>query len=89
MAPVDGEELRAVPADEFSRRGGNRSRRIGVVPEPKMSVPQSVAEIPVRAAAGVAGAVYFGELCREPCDSYVNVGRVECSPTNPRRTIGG
>src|SRR5579863_4824959 len=45
MAPVDGEELQAVPADEFSRRGGNRSRRIGVVPEPKMSVPQSVADI--------------------------------------------
>jgi hypothetical protein len=45
MAPVDGEELQAVPADEFSRRGGNRSRRTGVVPEPKMSVSQSVADI--------------------------------------------
>jgi hypothetical protein len=45
MARVDGEELQAVPADEFSRRGGDRSRRTGVVLEPKMSVPQSVADI--------------------------------------------
>ena len=45
MAPVHGEELQAVPANEFSRRGGNRSRRTGVGPEPKMSVPQSVADI--------------------------------------------
>jgi hypothetical protein len=35
MAPVEREELRAVLANEFSRRSGNRSRRIGVVPEPR------------------------------------------------------
>jgi len=34
MAPVDGEELQTVPANEYGRRSGNRSRRIGVVPEP-------------------------------------------------------
>jgi len=29
----------------YSHRGGSRSRKIGVVPEPEMSVPQSVSEI--------------------------------------------
>ena len=35
MAPVDGGELQAVPADDLGRRSGGRSRRTGVVPEPK------------------------------------------------------
>src|SRR3954464_13640960 len=43
MAPVDSGELRTVLADDLGRRSGSRSRRIGVVPEPKMSVPRSVA----------------------------------------------
>src|SRR5580704_12965507 len=45
MAPVDGGELRAVLANDLGRRSGSRSRRIGVVPEPKMSIPRTVAEI--------------------------------------------
>ena len=45
MAPVDSGELQAVPANDLGRRSGSRSRRIGVVPEPKMSVPRSVAEV--------------------------------------------
>src|SRR3954454_8719876 len=45
MAPVDSGELRAVLADDLGRRSGSRSRRIGVVPEPKMSVPRSVADV--------------------------------------------
>src|SRR3977135_1963018 len=45
MAPVDSGELQAVLANELGRRSGSRSRRIGVVPEPKMSVPRSVAEV--------------------------------------------
>src|SRR3984957_12313839 len=45
MAPVDSGELRAVLANGLGRRSGSRSRRIGVVPEPKMSVPRSVAEV--------------------------------------------
>jgi hypothetical protein len=45
MAPVDGEGLQAVPANDIATEVANRSRRTGVVPEPEMSVPQSVAEI--------------------------------------------
>src|SRR3954462_5070280 len=45
MAPVDSGELQAVPANDLGRRSGSRSRRIGVVPEPKMSVSRSVAEV--------------------------------------------
>src|SRR6476620_3222246 len=45
MAPVDSGELQAVLANELGRRSGSRSRRIGVVPEPKMSLPRSVAEV--------------------------------------------
>src|SRR5436853_7776126 len=45
MAPVDSGELQAVLAKDIGRRSGSRSRRIGVVPEPKMSVPRSVAEV--------------------------------------------
>src|SRR5215210_7347155 len=45
MAPVDSGELQAVPADDLGRRSGSRSRRIGVIPEPTMSVPRSVAEV--------------------------------------------
>ena len=45
MAPVDSGELQAVLANDLGRRSGSRSRRIGVVPEPEMSVPQSVAEM--------------------------------------------
>src|SRR5215210_6244508 len=45
MAPVDSGELQAVPADDLGRRSGSRSRRIGVVPEPRMSVPRTVAEV--------------------------------------------
>src|SRR4051812_14407053 len=45
MAPVDSGELRAVLADDLGRRSGSRSRKIGVVPEPKMSVSRSVAEV--------------------------------------------
>src|SRR5205085_11836609 len=45
MAPVDSGELRTVLADDLGRRSGSRSRRIGVVPEPKMSVSRSVAEV--------------------------------------------
>src|SRR3981189_688887 len=44
MAPIDSGELQAVLANDIGRRSGCRSRRIGVVPEPKMSVPRSVAE---------------------------------------------
>lgn len=35
MAPVDSGELQAVLANDLGRRSGSRSRRIGVVPEPK------------------------------------------------------
>jgi hypothetical protein len=35
MAPVDSGELQAALADDLGRRSGSRSRRIGVVPEPK------------------------------------------------------
>jgi hypothetical protein len=35
VAPVDSGELQAVLAKDFGRRSGSRSRRIGVVPEPK------------------------------------------------------
>src|SRR5215217_4163138 len=45
MAPVDSGDLQAVPADDLGRPGGSRPRTIGVVPEPKMSVPRSVAEV--------------------------------------------
>jgi hypothetical protein len=45
MAPVDSGEPQAVPADDLGRRSGSRSRRIGVVPEPKVSVPRTVAEV--------------------------------------------
>src|SRR5437868_8915250 len=45
MAPVDSGELRTVLADDLGRRSGRRSRRIGVVPEPEMSLPRSVAEV--------------------------------------------
>src|SRR3954470_3655800 len=45
MAPVDSGELRTVLADDLGRRSGRRSRRTGVVPEPKMSVPRSVADV--------------------------------------------
>jgi hypothetical protein len=45
MAPVDGGELQAILANDLGRRSGSRSRRIGVVPEPKMSLPQTVADI--------------------------------------------
>src|SRR5215208_4883153 len=45
MAPVDSGELRAAPAYDLGRRSGSRSRRIGVVPEPKMSVPRTVSEV--------------------------------------------
>jgi hypothetical protein len=45
MAPVDSGELQAVLANDLGRRSGSRSRRIGVVPEPKMSVARSVAEV--------------------------------------------
>jgi hypothetical protein len=45
MAPVDSGELQAILANDLGRRSGSRSRRIGVVPEPKMSLPQTVAEV--------------------------------------------
>src|SRR6195256_2201328 len=45
MAPVDSGELQAVLANELGRRSGSRSRKIGVVPEPKMNVPRSVAKV--------------------------------------------
>ena len=45
VAPVDSGELRAVLAKDLGRLSGSRCRRIGVVPEPKMSVPRSVAEV--------------------------------------------
>jgi hypothetical protein len=45
MAPVDNEELQAVLANDLGRRSGSRSRRTGVIPEPKMSIPRTVAEI--------------------------------------------
>jgi hypothetical protein len=45
MAPIDRGEPPAVLADDLGRRGGRRSRRLGVVPEPKRSVPRSVAEV--------------------------------------------
>src|ERR1700691_5527839 len=45
MAPVDGEELKQFLPMNVAAEAANRSRRTGVVPEPKMSVPQSVAEI--------------------------------------------
>src|SRR5579862_7995888 len=47
MAPVDNGELQAVLANDLGRRSGSRSRGIGIgiVPEPKMSVPRSVAEV--------------------------------------------
>src|SRR5882724_11969152 len=45
MAPIDSGELQAVLANDIGRRSGCRSRRIGVVPEPKMSVPRSVAKV--------------------------------------------
>jgi hypothetical protein len=45
MAPVDDGELQAVPTDDLGCRSGSRSPRIGVVPEPKMSVPRSLAEV--------------------------------------------
>jgi hypothetical protein len=35
MAPINSGEPQAVLADDLSRQGGSRSRRIGVVPEPK------------------------------------------------------
>jgi hypothetical protein len=35
MAPVDSGELQAVLANDLGRRSGSRSRKIGVVPEPK------------------------------------------------------
>jgi hypothetical protein len=34
MAPVDGEERQAVPANEYGRRSGVDPEGIGVVPEP-------------------------------------------------------
>src|SRR5882672_9586290 len=45
MAPIDSGELQAVLANDIGRRSGCRSPRIGVVPEPKMSIPRSVAEV--------------------------------------------
>jgi hypothetical protein len=45
VAPVDSGELRAVLAKDLGRLSGSRSGRIGVVPEPTMSVPRSVAEV--------------------------------------------
>jgi hypothetical protein len=45
MARVDSGELQAILANDLGRRIGSRSRRIGVVPEPKMSLPQTVAEV--------------------------------------------
>src|ERR1700678_707452 len=45
MAPVDSGELQAILANDLGRRSGSRSRRIGGVPEPKMSLPQTVAEV--------------------------------------------
>jgi hypothetical protein len=45
MAPVDSGELQAILANDLGRRSGSRSRRIGVVLEPKMSLPQTVADI--------------------------------------------
>jgi hypothetical protein len=45
MAPVDSGELQAILANDLGRRSGSRSRGIGVVPEPKMSIPQTVAEV--------------------------------------------
>src|SRR5580698_969196 len=45
MAPVDDGEPQAALAEDIGRRSGSRSRRIGVVPEPKMSVPRSVADV--------------------------------------------
>src|SRR3954470_21821208 len=37
--------MQAVPASDIATQSGDRSRRTGVVPEPELSVPQSVAEI--------------------------------------------
>src|SRR5882757_5911435 len=45
MAPVDSGDLQADLANDLGRRSGSRSRRIGVVPEPKMSIPRTVAEV--------------------------------------------
>src|SRR3954471_23611632 len=44
-APADAGGLKAVLANDLGRRSGSRSRKIGVVPEPKMSVSRSVAEV--------------------------------------------
>src|ERR1700704_3537305 len=45
MGPIASGERQAVLGHDIGRRTGCRSRRIGVVPEPKMSVPRSVAEV--------------------------------------------